>query len=57
MPQIWYLKAKKKLIDINMSRKQLAENIGVNYSVLCSVLNGKTVRKSVENKICNFLKL
>lgn len=57
MSQIWYLKAKKKLIDMNMSRKQLAENIGVNYSVLCSVLNGKTVRKSVENKICNFLKL
>lgn len=57
MSQIWYLKVKKKLIDMNMSQKQLAENIGVNYSVLCSVLNGKTIRKPVKEKICDYLKI
>ena len=57
MAQEWYIKAKKKLIEMNMSQKDLANAINVNYCVLCSVLNGKTLRKTVKDKICEYLKI
>lgn len=57
MAQKWYIKAKKKLIEMNMSQKDLAETINVNYCVLCSVLNGKTMRKAVKDKVCDYLKI
>lgn len=57
MAQKWYIRAKKKLIEMNMSQKDLAGIINVNYCVLCSVLNGKTMRKAVKDKVCDYLKI
>lgn len=55
MPEQWNITAKKRLIEREMSRKALAEAVGINYSVVCAVLNGKVIRKTVREKICTFL--
>ncbi len=57
MSEPWNVRARKKLIDLNMNRRQLAEIIGVNYSVMCAVLNGSVIRESVKQKICSYLKI
>ena len=55
MSEAWNTTAKKKLIDLNMSRKELAKATGINYSVMCAVLNGIVIRKSVKERICTYL--
>ncbi len=55
MSETWNITAKKRLIDLNMSRKELAEATGINYSVVCAVLNGIVVRESVKERICTYL--
>lgn len=55
MSEAWNITAKKKLIDLNMSRRELAAATHTNYSVLCSVLNGNVIRNDVKNKICIYL--
>lgn len=55
MPEQWNITAKKRLIEMEMSRKALADAIGVNYSVVCAVLGGKVIRETVREKICAFL--
>ena len=57
MPEPWNIRARKKLIDLNMSRRQLAKIIGVNYSVMCAVLNGSVIRESIKLKICSYLNI
>lgn len=57
MSEYWYITAKKKLIDSGMSRRELADKTGVNYTVLCAVLSGKLVRETVKEKVCSFLKI
>lgn len=55
MSETWNITAKKRLIDLNMSRKELAKATGVNYSVMCAVLNGILIRESVKERICMYL--
>lgn len=38
-----------------MSLKELARATDINYSVVSSVLSGKVIRKTVKEKICDFL--
>lgn len=51
MADRWSITVKKRLIDRNMTRRQLAEQIGVNYTVVCAVINGSTNRTAVREKI------
>ncbi len=53
----WSKEVRKKLIDLGMSRRDLAREIGVNYSVMCAVINGNTTRESVRVKINDFLNI
>ena len=53
----WSKGVRKKLIDLGMSRRDLAREIGVNYSVMCAVINGNTTRESVRVKINDFLNI
>lgn len=51
----WNNTVRKKLIDLGITRRELAKAIGVNYSVMCAVINGNTNRESVKVKINEFL--
>ena len=53
----WSKEVRKKLIDLGMTRRELAQAIGVNYSVMCAVINGNTYRNTVRNKINTFLNI
>ncbi len=55
MSERWNITAKKKLIENGMSLKELARATDINYSVVSSVLSGKVIRKTVKEKICDFL--
>lgn len=53
----WSKRAQKKLIDIDMSKKQLAEELKVNYSQLLNVLNGVVINATMQERICTYLKI
>lgn len=57
MSEPWNITAKKKLIEKGMSQKELAKAIGINPSVVCAVLNGKTIRELVKIEICEYLEI
>lgn len=54
---MWSKKVQKKLIDVGMSRKELAANLKVNYTQLCNVLTGYVYNETIKQKICEFLKI
>lgn len=54
---MWSKKALKRLIDVGMSRKELAANLKVNYTQLCNVLTGYVYNETIKQKICKFLKI
>ena len=54
---IWAKKAKKKLLDRQMSQKMLAETLKVNYRQLNNVLSGYVVNTTIEQKICKYLEI
>lgn len=55
MPDKWGNEVKKRLIDLNMTRRELAARLDVNYSVLCAVINETLRRDAVKQKINAFL--
>ena len=54
---IWSKKAQKKLIDLGMSKKQLAAELKVNYRQLCNVLTGYVNTEPMKQRICEYLKI
>lgn len=57
MSEAWYITAKKKLIEAGMSKKALAETLGLNYSTVCSVLSGKLINTFYRIKICEYFEI
>lgn len=54
---LWAKTACKKLIDLGMSKKELAGELNVNYVQLCNVLSGYVNNSTVIKKICAYLKI
>lgn len=54
---IWSKKAQKKLIDKNMSKKELAERINVNYRQMVNVMTGYVYNETIKQKVCEFLQI
>lgn len=54
---LWSKKAQKKMIDRDLSKKDLAERLKVNYTQMISVLSGKTINPTMQERICTFLNI
>lgn len=54
---VWSKTASKALIDIGMSKKELAKSIKVNYNQLCNVMSGTVINENIKFLICDFLKI
>ncbi len=54
---LWAKKATKKLIDRNMSKKELADELKVNYKQLVNVMTGYVYNKRIQDLICEYLEL
>lgn len=53
----WSKRAQKKLIDKEMSKRELAERIHVNYTQLVNVLSGYLEDKNVKQRVLDYLKI
>lgn len=54
---LWAKQAEKKLIDAELSKKALANKIGVNYTQMISVMSGGVINERIAARICDFLKI
>lgn len=48
---------KKKLIDKNISQKELADNLGSSFSFVNQIINGKSENIEIETKILEMLEI
>lgn len=51
----WSKNAQKKLIDEELTKKDLAKALKVNYNQMISVLSGKIINPTMQERICTFL--
>lgn len=54
---LWSKNAQKKMIDKDMSKLDLAKNLKVNYNQMISVLSGKVINPTMQERICTFLNI
>lgn len=51
----WSKEVQKKLIDKNISKKELAKTLKVNYQQMISVLSGNVRNDTMQERICTYL--
>ena len=51
----WAKIAEKKLIDLEMNKKELAVELQVNHIQLCNVMSGYINSEPIRSKICAYL--
>lgn len=51
------IEVKKKLIELNMTQRQLAALVGVNENYLTDILNGRRSGKKYRSKITKILEI
>lgn len=51
----WSKEAQKKLIDRDLSKKELAKDLKVNYNQLLNVLSGIVINPTMQERICTYL--
>ena len=54
---LWSKKAQKKMIDKDLSKKDLAESLKVNYNQLVNVMSGIVVNPTMQERICTYLNI
>lgn len=52
---IWGKRVDKALIDKNMTKKELAEKLNVNYTQMCGVIGGLVINETIKASVCAFL--
>ena len=60
MPKIkplWAKKDEKKLIDKEMTKKKLSEEIGVSPQQVSAVMSGYILSDTIAKKICNYMEI
>lgn len=53
----WSKEAQKKLIDKDLSKKELAKNLKVNYNQLLNVMSGIVINPTMQERICTYLNI
>jgi transcriptional regulator with XRE-family HTH domain len=53
----WAVEVSKALLERYLTKKKLANDLGMSYSHICNVMNGTTRERSngVRDKICEYL--
>lgn len=54
---LWSKNAQKKMIDEELTKKDLARVLKVNYTQMIGVLSGKIINPTMQERICTFLKI
>lgn len=54
---IWAKQARRKMIDRNMTQKELAAQIGIGYTEVNAAMRGLRYSKRVEEAVINYFKL
>lgn len=54
---LWAKKAETALDKHVMTKKELAEKIGENYSQMCAVMSGSAISERIEEKVCTFFSI
>lgn len=54
---LWSKNAQKKMIDEELTKKDLARALKVNYTQMIGVLSGKIINPTMQERICTFLKI
>ena len=52
----WSIKCQKKMVERGLSKKKLAQEIGVNYTEVVNVMNGIRISEAITKKIIDYLK-
>lgn len=52
---IWGKRVDKALIDKGMSKKELAKQLGVNYTQLVGVIGGLVINDTIKSNVCAYL--
>lgn len=52
---VWAKDCEKSLVDKGMNKKELAQILRLNYTVLCNVINGHVINDSAAKQICAYL--
>lgn len=50
----WSKKVQKRMVDVGMTKKQLANKLNRNYTQLVCVMNGKRFDDTIAKEICNY---
>lgn len=53
----WSKQAQKKLIDKGISKKELAQELKVNYQQMVGVLSGSVRNATMQERICTYLNI
>lgn len=51
---VWSKRVQKKMIDKGINRRQLANELKVNYTQLCNVLTGYVYNETIIKAVCNY---
>ena len=54
---LWSKNVQKKMIDEELTKKDLAKVLKVNYTQMIGVLSGKIINPTMQERICTFLKV
>ena len=54
---VWSKRVQKKMIDMGLSKKELAKVLNRNYPQLVSVMNGKLINDTITKEICNYFNM
>lgn len=54
---VWSKRVQKKMIDMGLSKKELAKALNRNYPQLVSVMNGKLINDTITKEICNYFNM
>lgn len=49
------VQVKQRLIELNMTQRELAKKIGVNENYLSAILNGRRTGKNINHQFINYL--
>lgn len=53
----WSKNAQKKMIDEELTKKDLAKALKVNYTQMIGVLSGKIINPTMQERICTYLNI
>lgn len=56
-PPVWSKRVQKRMIDMGISKKDLARALHCNYTQIINVLSGIVINEVLEKEICNYFNM